>query len=111
MKWNIFYTKDSHKDLKKLDNSQRKQVLRAIEKVSYNPLPSPDGYGKPLGNKGNNNLTNCFKIKLRGIGIRVVYNLVMENNIMRIIVISVREDSLVYDIASERVKEMATTTE
>ena len=30
---------------------------------------------------------------------------------MRIIVISVREDSLVYDIASERVKEMATTTE
>ncbi|MER0285380.1 hypothetical protein ABRY17_15855 [Clostridioides difficile] len=49
MKWNIFYTKDSHKDLKKLDNSQRKQVLKAIEKVSYNPLPSPDGYGKPLG--------------------------------------------------------------
>ena len=27
MKWNIFYTKDSHKDLKKLDNSQRKQVV------------------------------------------------------------------------------------
>lgn len=30
---------------------------------------------------------------------------------MRIIVISVREDSLVYDIASERVKEIAVTTE
>lgn len=99
MLWNVFYTKDSKKDLLKLDNSQRKQVLKAIDKVSKNPLPSPDGYGKPLGNKGNNNLTNCYKIKLRGLGIRVVYN-----DIMKRIVISVREDSLVYDIASERIK-------
>lgn len=104
MLWNVFYTKDSNKDLLKLDNSQKKQVLKAIDKVSKNPLPSPDGYGKPLGNKGNNNLTNCYKIKLRGLGIRIVYNLVMVDNAMNIIVISVREDSLVYDIASERVK-------
>ncbi|MGO0986339.1 type II toxin-antitoxin system RelE family toxin [Clostridioides difficile] len=104
MLWNVFYTKDSKKDLLKLDNSQKKQVLKAIDKVSKNPLPSPDGYGKPLGNKGNNNLTNCYKIKLRGLGIRIVYNLVIVDNAMKIIVISVREDSLVYDIASERVK-------
>ncbi|MDB0438901.1 type II toxin-antitoxin system RelE family toxin [Clostridioides difficile] len=104
MLWNVFYTKDSKKDLLKLDNSQKKQVLKAIDKVSKNPLPSPDGYGKPLGNKGNNNLTNCYKIKLRGLGIRIVYNLVIVDNAMKIIVISVREDSLVYDIASERIK-------
>ncbi|MGO1044722.1 type II toxin-antitoxin system RelE family toxin [Clostridioides difficile] len=104
MLWNVFYTKDSKKDLLKLDNSQKKQVLKAIDKVSKNPLPSPDGYGKPLGNKGNNNLTNCYKIKLSGLGIRIVYNLVIVDNAMKIIVISVREDSLVYDIASERVK-------
>lgn len=104
MLWNVFYTKDSKKDLLKLDNSQKKQVLKAIDKVSKNPLPSPDGYGKPLGNKGNNNLTNCYKIKLRGLGIRIVYNLVIVDNAMKIIVISVREDSLVYYIASERIK-------
>jgi len=47
--------------------------LAGIKKVSKNPLPNPDGYGKPLGNKGGYNLTGFFKIKYRDIGIGVVY--------------------------------------
>lgn len=104
MRWHVDYTKESRKDLKTLDNSQRLQVDKAIEKVSQNPLPqSEGGYGKPLGNKSKANLTGYLKIKLLKLGIRVVYKLVRENGIMKIIIISVREDDAVYQIAMDRI--------
>lgn len=60
----------------KIVGSIHKHVLAGIVKVSQVPLPSPNGYGKALGNKNGNNLTGFFKIKYRGIGIRVVYPLI-----------------------------------
>lgn len=105
MKWKIEYLEDARNDLKSLDNSQRIQVLKAIDKVSQNPIPNIEGgYGKPLGNKSNTNLTGYLKIKLLKLGIRVVYGLIKENGIMKIIVISVREDETVYQIAVDRIK-------
>jgi len=53
-----------------------------------------------LGNKAGNDLTGFFKIKYKGIGIRVVYVLVMEKMIMNILVISERNDNHCYDLAS-----------
>ena len=79
----------------------RKQVLAGIIKVSKAPLPSPNGYGKPLGNKNGNDLTGFFKIKYKEIGIRVVYTLVVNKMIMNIIVISQRNDNDCYDIAAK----------
>jgi mRNA interferase RelE/StbE len=104
MNWKIEYVKEALKDLKSLDHSQRLQVLKAIDKVSQNPLPNFEGgYGKPLGNKSNTNLTGYFKIKLLKLGIRIVYGLVKEQGIMKIIVISIREDETVYQIAADRI--------
>ena len=100
MGWNIRITEEAKKDYKRLDGALRKQVLAGIYKVSQAPLPSPDGYGKPLGNKRGNNLTGFFKIKYRGIGIRIVYTLVLEEAAMNIIVISERDDNYCYDLAS-----------
>lgn len=57
--------------------------------------------GKPLGNKGGNNLTGFFKIKYKGIRIRVVYSLVSEEKIMNIVVISQRDDEYCYEIAAK----------
>ena len=74
-------------------------VIQAI--IKTNPLPVPHGYGKPLGNKGGNNLTGFFKIKYKGIGIRVVYSLVSEEKIMNIVVISQRDDEYCYEIAAK----------
>ncbi len=104
MKWSLVYLKEAYSDLKNLDGSQRKLVLKAIKKVQENPLPtSENGYGKPLGNHGNYKLTGLLKIKLRGPGIRIVYKLQkVESNIL-IIVIGIREDEEVYEIASNRV--------
>ncbi len=50
--WKVKIVEEAVKDFQSLDRSVQKQVLKGIIKVSQNPLPSPKGYGKPLGNKG-----------------------------------------------------------
>ena len=65
MSWDVEYIPEAETDMDRLDGSQRKMVLKAIDKVAKNPLPVDEGgYGKPLGNKhGNNPLVRnveCF---------------------------------------------------
>ncbi len=103
MSWEIRYTDAAKADLNDLDGSQRKAVLKAMEKVSRNPLPiSEGGYGKPLGNKLGNDLTGLCKIKLKKEGIRVVYALIRTETAMKIVVVAARSDNEVYDIAAQR---------
>ena len=109
MAWKIRITDEAKKDYNKIEGSIRKQLLAGIVKVSQAPLPSPNGYGKPLGNKNGNYLTGFFKIKYRGIGIRVVYTLVVDKEdgrimkyiLMNIVVISQRDDNYCYDLAAK----------
>jgi mRNA interferase RelE/StbE len=101
--WKVEYLREALGDIKQLDQGQQLQVIKAINKVAVNPLPQTEGgYGKPLGNKGGTNLAGYCKIKLLKLGLRVVYRLVQENNIMRIIVVSARADDGVYLLAQER---------
>ncbi len=105
MKWDIEFTQEAKKDLIGLDNSQQIQVLKAIRKVSGNPLPASEGgYGKALGNRMSSKLAGYWKIKLQKIGLRVVYCLVRNVNVMRIIIISVRDDETVYKLAQKRIQ-------
>ena len=101
MNWKIKITDEAKKDFSKMEGSLKKQVLAGILKVSKAPLPSPNGYGKPLGHKNGNNLTGFFKIKYRGIGIRVVYTLVLTDLVMNIVVISERDDNFCYTVAAK----------
>lgn len=101
MKYLVKYSQEADHDLSKLDGSKRIRVLKAIQKVSENPEPNTEGgYGKPLGNKGNRNLTGLLKIKVDDI--RIVYTLQKIKGVMYVIVIAAREDSEVYDIADKR---------
>ena len=103
MIWNIEFLEEAVKDIKKLDRSVQVQVLKGIQKVSINPLPTEEGgYGKPLGNKRCVHLTNLMKIKFRELGIRVVYKVERVDEIMKIIVISARTDEQVYKEAAKR---------
>ena len=100
--WQDKYLKEANSDLDKLDTDLREMVLAGIKKVRQNPLPqSEGGYGKPLGNKGGNNLTGFFKIKYKGIGIRVVYTLVRDVKVMNIVVISKRDENYCYETAAK----------
>jgi mRNA interferase RelE/StbE len=101
MAWTIEYLKEAKTDLQELDHSQQLFVLKAIEKVSTNPLPSTEGgLGKPLRNE----LAGYLKIKLVRLGLRVVYRLIRDKQSMRIIIISVRSDEKVYKLAQERIR-------
>ena len=103
MSWKLEYLPEAEKDLKDLDGSQRILVLKAIKKVQQNPLPVDEqGYGKPLGNHNSTNLTGLLKIKLRSAGLRVVYQLRHTESSMLVIVIGIRADEEVYDIAQKR---------
>ncbi len=111
MEWKIEYLKEARRDLKRLDPYNRKLILMAIEKTAERPLPPPDGIGKPLGNHASSKLSGFYKIKLRGLGYRVVYQLVRDGGTMRIIVISVRDDDAVYKEAERRIRGFVIPTE
>nr|WP_207659102.1 type II toxin-antitoxin system RelE/ParE family toxin [Anaerobacterium chartisolvens] len=103
MMWTVEYLREAIEDIKRLDQEQRIQVIKAVIKVSVNPLPQAEGgYGKPLGNKNGVNLTGYCKIKLLKLGLRVVYNIVRESNIMKVIIVSARADDEVYILANRR---------
>lgn len=106
MEWKIEYIKEAQRDLKRLDPYNRKLILKAIERTAERPLPPPDGIGKPLGNHATSKLSGFFKIKLRNLGYRVVYSLVRDKEIMKIVVISVRDDEAVYKEAERRIQEL-----
>lgn len=103
--WKVEYLKAALDDLKKLDHSQRTEVLKKINRTAENPLPqSEGGYGEPLGSLKIAQLTGYCKIKLQKLGLRVVYRLERNDVIMRIIVVSARADEEVYKIAQKRKK-------
>lgn len=105
MNWEIHYSDEAKTDLRDLDGSQLKSVLKAIKKVSQNPLPvNEGGYGKPLGNKHGKDLTGLCKIKLMKEGIRVVYALICTETTMKIVVIAARSDDEGYEVAAQRTK-------
>lgn len=104
MKWKLEFLPEALNDLEHIDNSLRKPVLKGILKVSQNPLPKDEGgYGTPLGNKFDNNLTGLFKIKFLKYGIRVVYSLERSETSMKVVVVSARADGKVYDLAAKRI--------
>ena len=47
-------------------------------------------------------MTNLLKIKFRDLGVRVVYKVEREDEVMKIIVVSARTDEQVYREASRR---------
>ena len=104
MNWDFEYSKEAQKDLNDFNKAQIVQIEKALIKVSANPLPQNEGgFGKPLGNKNNRNLTGCCKIVLKKMGIRVVYELVRKGKLMEIVVVAARADDEVYDIAYKRI--------
>ena len=102
--WKLVFLYEATEDFEKLDGSQKKRVRKAIKRVLTNPFSrSKGGYGIELGNKGGVNLTGCYEIKLRGEGLRAIYKLIHTRTEMLVIVIDVREDETVYDVAEERI--------
>ena len=103
MSWEIEYRPEAKKELDKLNQSVRPQIVTGIRKVAQNPLPRQEGgYGDPLGRHSGLDLTGLYKIKFRKPGIRVVYKLRRERERMVIVVVGIRAEEEVYRIAAKR---------
>ena len=72
-----------------------------------NPLPNTEGgYGKPLRNQNSSELAGLLKIKIKNAGIRIVYKLIRQDDVILIIIIGARADSEVYKEAEKRLKNL-----
>ena len=88
-------------DMVALDKGQRETVQRAVIKTELHPKE----YGKALGNKHGMNLTGLRRVKIRSLGIRVVYQVISdEEGSEHVFVVAVgkREDDEVYRKAFRR---------
>ena len=105
MNWELKYLPEAEKDYRSLPRYQQLVVDKAVKKVKQNPLPQNEGgYGKPLGHKQGLNLTGFLKVKLRKEGIRIVYKIVRTETTMLVVVIGMREDEEVYEMARKRIE-------
>lgn len=101
--WKVNYLPEALKEMSRLDNSVRAQIKKAIDKVAKNPTAHFDGgLGEPLANRQGRDLSGLYKIKLRSIGIRVVYALMEIDGVMLVVVVGARADNVVYDDAAIR---------
>lgn len=104
MSLDVKYLPKALEDLRKLDGSQKILIRKAIQKICQNPLPENEGgYGKLLGNKNNTNLSGFLKVKLRGAGLCIIYQLIRRDGGMLINVIGAQKDDEVYEIAQKRI--------
>lgn len=100
-------TDDAREDLRDLDGSARKIVLKAIKKLEREPLR-----GQPLGSRRSGNLTGFRKLVVGRNTYRIIY-WAQESaepddaEIVVVWVIAERADNHAYELALGRLKAMA----
>jgi len=85
------------KDLRNLNNSIRIEVFKKIKKIQKSPE-----LGEPLGNKNGLNLTGLKKMYVAKKQIRIVYEVMDNIVVVKVLAIGKREDMEVYKEAALR---------
>ncbi|EHW2693731.1 type II toxin-antitoxin system RelE/ParE family toxin [Escherichia coli] len=89
MTYTVKFRDDALKEWLKLDKTIQQQFVKKLKKCSENPhIPSAD----------------CYKIKLRASGFRLVYQVIDDMLIIAVVAVGKRERSNVYNLASERMR-------
>ncbi|MBN6360750.1 type II toxin-antitoxin system RelE/ParE family toxin [Providencia huaxiensis] len=94
MIFDIAFDERALREWKKLDCSIREQFKKKLKKLQLNP------YIESLRLHGE--LSNCYKIKLRASGFRLVYQVVDDEIVIFVVAVGKREDKKVYNSAIER---------
>lgn len=95
MTYAVKFREDALKEWHKLDKIIRQQFAKKLKKCCENPhIPSAKLRG----------IKDCYKIKLRASGYRLVYQVIDNQLIIAIVAVGKRERSDVYALASERMK-------
>ncbi|ENN8378728.1 type II toxin-antitoxin system RelE/ParE family toxin [Providencia rettgeri] len=95
MMYSVKFRKEAAKEWKKLDKSIQSQFAKQLIKRCENPH---------FVSAKLKNMPNCYKIKLRASGFRLVYQVIDGVLIIAVVAVGKRERSQVYNLASERLK-------
>lgn len=93
MSYSIEFLEDAKKEWDRLDHSIQNQFAKKLFERRENPIVPKD---KLCGIK------DCYKIKLRSVGYRLVYRVYEEQIIIEVIAIGKRDKEEVYRIAAIR---------
>lgn len=95
MAYSIRVHDDFVAELNKLDRTIKQQLRKKLDKVVENPhIPK---------NRLSGGLHNCYKIKLRKAGVRLVYQVNDDEIYILLLTVGKREDNEVYDTALTRI--------
>lgn len=95
MRYSVKFREDALKEWKKLDSPIQQQFAKKLKKCCENPhIPSAKLRG----------IKNCYKIKLRASGFRLVYQVIDDILVVAVVAVGKRERSEVYNLASERLR-------
>ena len=84
-------------DMKKLNRSIQIQVLKKLKQLALSPE-----LDKPLGNKNGLNLTGLRKVYVAKKQVRIVYEIIDDLLVVKVIAIGKREEMQVYKEAEKR---------
>lgn len=94
MIYELGFTPSAKKEWDKLDNSVKQMFKKALAKRLVNPIvPASKLRDLPI---------DCYKIKLRTIGYRLIYTI--EDNVLVLLVLTINRRDVVYDKLSEIIK-------
>ena len=95
MTYSLEFRESAWKEWNKLDRQLRDQFkARLLERLKNPRIASAQLSGMP----------DCYKIKLRAAGYRLVYQVVDERVVVIVVAVGKREDSAVYRKAGKRMK-------
>lgn len=95
MSYSVKFREDALKEWLKLDKAIQQQFAKKLKKCCENPhIPAAKLRG----------MKDCYKIKLRASGFRLVYEVIDDVLIIAMVAVGKRERSGVYHLASERMR-------
>ncbi|RRO08512.1 type II toxin-antitoxin system RelE family toxin [Pectobacterium aquaticum] len=95
MSYSVKFREDALKEWLKLDKAIQQQFAKKLKKCCENPhIPAAKLRG----------MKDCYKIKLRASGFRLVYEVIDNVLIIAVVAVGKRERSGVYHLASERMR-------
>ncbi|MBU3059540.1 type II toxin-antitoxin system RelE family toxin [Pseudomonas indica] len=92
-KYTLEFNAQALKEWGKLGNTIQLQFAKKLKERLQNPRVEADKL---------RDIPNCYKIKLRSIGYRLVYEVVDSRLVVTVIAVGKREQSKVYSSASKR---------
>lgn len=94
------FWEDAKTDWASLDGHQKKFVTKALQRIEVNA----NNIGEALSKKRQIDLTGYRKVKLKAVGIRIVYKVLNDKiEVAEIVAIGNRADEEVYKEAFERI--------